>query len=78
MPMKDHLAPVEDAIRFCFLPAIFGDNVPLSNEECDLFALPARHGGLGIHNPLMDASHRLSDSRLLSRNLQAKILEWRV
>ena len=33
-----------------------------------------KYGGLGIHNPVMDASHRLSDSRLLSRNLQAKIL----
>jgi hypothetical protein len=74
MQMSDHLAPVEEAIRNKFLPALFGEDCPFNDNLRNLLALPCRHGGLGIWNPVVDAKFRLADSRLLSLELQEKIL----
>ena len=42
--------PLEDCVRHHFLPAVTGRS-SLGDLERDLFALPARLGGLGIGNP---------------------------
>ena len=42
--------PLEDVIRTKFLPALL-DRSALSENERELLALPARHGGMGLINP---------------------------
>ena len=52
--MKDtssQLDVVEDAIQQQFLPALTGRQTP-SDTERELLALPVRHGGLGVRNPV--------------------------
>ena len=44
------LQPLEDSIRQHFLLALTGQN-GVSDLECELMALPARHGCLGLVNP---------------------------
>ena len=55
------LQPLEDAIRLHFLPKLTGQN-PFNDTVRDLMALPTRLGGLGITNPVDQAStqHRTS------------------
>ena len=43
--------PLEDAIRLHFIPSITGRD-SMRDAESDLFALPARLGGLALPNPL--------------------------
>ena len=43
--------PLEDAIRNQLIPSIVGRHV--SDLERRMLALPYRHGGLGIRNPVM-------------------------
>eukprot|EP00731_Ephydatia_muelleri_P021639 Em0014g230a len=51
------LQPLEDAIRLNFIPSITGRD-SISDTKRDLFALPARLGGLAIPNPTcMDLPH---------------------
>ena len=47
--------PIEQAIRNTLIPAICGR--PVSDLERSLLALPYRHGGLGIRNPVESARH---------------------
>ena len=44
------LKPLDNAIRSDLIPALTG-RLPLNDLECELFALPARLGGLGIRLP---------------------------
>ena len=46
------LAPVEEAIRGEFLPALLGRQVVLDDDQRELMSLAAKHGGLGIRNPV--------------------------
>ena len=43
--------PLEEVIRYKFLPAITGQSA-LSDVERDLLALPSHPGGLGVINPV--------------------------
>ena len=45
-----HLAPLEEAIRFIFIPSISGCSA-LTDGERSLLSLPTRLGGLGITDP---------------------------
>ncbi len=47
---QDQLAPLEDAIRYSFIPCISG-SIALNDKERILLSLPTRLGGLGIINP---------------------------
>ena len=46
-----YFEPLETVIRNSFIPALTGRNAP-SDEERALLALPVRHGGLGLSNPM--------------------------
>ena len=48
---RRYIPPLEDTIRQQFLSALTGRNSP-SDMEHELLALPSRHGGLGLVNPM--------------------------
>ena len=51
VPATDvHLAPLEEAIRFIFIPSISGCSA-LADGERSLLSLPTRLGGMGIIDP---------------------------
>ena len=60
------LQPLEDVIRFVFIPALT-DRAPPNDVERNLFALPPRRGGLGLYNPVglasqeFDASYKITE-----------------
>jgi len=60
--VADLMQPLEDVIRNKFIPALIGDDVHISDDERALFALPARHSGLGIDNPVLDSPHKFRAS----------------
>ena len=71
----DSLLPLlEDAVRHVFLPALIGRQ-SFSDEERELFALPARLGGLGIAIPTKYAQRQFSSSSKLSDPLVSLICE---
>jgi hypothetical protein len=61
--------PIEDAIRTVFIPSLLGREV--NDLERDLFALPARHSGLGIFNPCVNSSFAFDNSVELTAPLVA-------
>ena len=72
-----HLQPLESTIRFNLLPPLTGKDPP-NDQLRNLFALPARYGGLGIVPPSsqsleFDNSYRLSQpliSLILSQDTE--------
>ena len=74
-PGIDHLLqPLENIIQSRLLPAWTG-KAPPNAADRDLFALPARLGGLGIVNPSSRASKEFSASVQLSSPLVDLILQ---
>ena len=67
---------LETAIRTKFIPALLNKEMPISDKERQLFALPARLSGLGIANPVLDSPFELADS-LAMQNSQSANLEVR-
>ena len=64
LPLRDIsslLLALKDAIRLHFIPSITGRN-SISDTERDLFALPARLGGLALPNPTASAFFEYSSS----------------
>lgn len=72
--MGEFMQPVEDIIRQRFLPALFGGGVQISDEERALYALPAREGGLGIDNPVLDSHIKFADSQRYTATMQDLIM----
>ena len=56
------LQPLEERIRSKLIPSLIGDAMPPSDTERDLWALPTRYGGMGIENPMREASHKRQES----------------
>ena len=74
MPVKDSLLqPLEDVIRQKFLPALTGE-APCNDQVRCLLALPPRHGGLGITNPLTVAQTQHHTSATICQPLLEAIL----
>ena len=67
------LQPLESTISEVFIPALIGRR-GCSDSERDLFALPARLGGLGITNPSLSANHQHSASVNITSPLTAAII----
>ena len=67
------LLPLDDALRTNLLPAITGRPAP-NNLECELYALPARHGGLGIRIPSSAAEREILSSQQITSTLKDHIL----
>ena len=66
--IDDLLQPLEEGIHQRLLPAMTG-RAPSSDMERNLHALPVRHGGLGIANPVKIAQEQISASRQLTAEL---------
>ena len=74
MSNKDHLLqPLEDTIRTKLIPAWTG-KAPPTDTERELFALPARLGGLGIVIPTSRSSQEYSASVSISAPLSHLII----
>ena len=74
IPDINHLLlPLDDALRTNLMPAVTGRPAP-NGLECELFALPARHGGLGIRVPSRAAERELLSSRKITSTLSDHIL----
>ena len=68
------LTPLDTVLRMDLLPALTG-RPPPNDLECDLFALPARLGGLGIRIPSRNADRELQSSLLITSPLMDHILK---
>ena len=68
------LTPLDTALRSLLLPALTG-RPPPNDSELDLFALPARLGGLGIRIPSKNAEKELQSSHLVTSPLVFHILD---
>ena len=55
------LQPLEDVLRKKLIPSLTSHDPP-NNTMRELFALPCRHGGLGIPNPSLKASSHYENS----------------
>ena len=74
-PNISHLLnPLDVTLKAKLLPALTGRPTP-NDQECALFALPARHGGMGISIPSKSAERELHYSLQVTSPLVAKILE---
>ena len=63
--IAEHLKVLEFGIHYSLLPTIIGRDI--SNDECDILALPNRLGGLGISK--LD---EMADWQKLNMQLQLK------
>ena len=63
--ISSHFQKLEDILRSQFIPAINGTPAP-DDLDRQLFALPAREGGLGITNPASLCEHEYSASKAIS------------
>ena len=69
------LEPLTNAIRTKLLPSLFDCDTPITDDEFELFSLPAREGGLGILNPTEEAPFSHEDSLQLTEQLRVAILK---
>ena len=69
----EHLRQVEDAISGHFIPSLTGQNVP-GGVQRELFALPARMGGLGLVNPSKAAEEEYATSCKVTAPLSQRIV----
>ena len=53
--IEDHLKQLEEVISKELIPTLVKNNI--SELDRTIFALPARHGGLGIFNPTTTANN---------------------
>ena len=72
--ISNHFQPLEDVIRQCFLPVLTGQS-PFSDSTRDLMVLPTRLGGLGIENPVMQATKKRDTSCKVTAPLVNLIVE---
>ena len=73
IPGISHLfQPLEDCIRTDFIPAILGKNV--SDLDRSIFAMPVRHGGLGISNPVENCNREFTASVTITKDLTDLII----
>ena len=72
--IQNSLQPLEDIIQRRFLPTITGQN-PFSQQLRSLMALPARTGGIGIRNPVSEATAQHKASLKITRPLVELILK---
>ena len=72
--LGESLKPLEDVIRFHFIPAITGGHLCSDNERL-LLSLPLRFGGLAIPLFHKDAQYEYKNSRKLTSSLAKLIKE---
>ena len=72
--ISHQLTPLDDALRTELLPALTS-RPPPNDQEFALFALPARHGGLGVRLPSKNAEREFQSSELITSSLTNNILD---
>ena len=72
----DFFAPIEDAIRDIFIPALIGRRI--TDLERRILALPVRMGGLGIQNPMLTAEIEFRNSFTVTRSLKRIIVNQEI
>lgn len=72
--LSSHFQKLEDLLHFQLIPALTGNAAP-DDIDCQLFALPAREGDLGIVNPASSCDLEYSTSRAISEPLTKVILQ---
>jgi hypothetical protein len=70
--VSNHFLRLENIIRMEFIPALTG-NPPPNNSDRDLFALPARLGGLSLRDPAKYSDQEFAASMLISEPLVKQI-----
>ncbi|KAL7474211.1 hypothetical protein ACHAW6_000199, partial [Cyclotella cf. meneghiniana] len=68
------LAPIEEALRTHFLPAILGRTDPIDNDLRHLLSLGIKQGGLAICNPVEGADTLFCCSRAATKTLVHSLL----
>ena len=71
--ISHHMERLEMSIRSKLIPAIINRS-PLNDDERDLFALPARLGGLGIRNSVLQAPSEFSASVCICSPIVSKLV----
>ena len=71
--IEHRLQPLEEALRTLFIPALTGLDAP-GDLERQLFAMPARYGGLGLTNPTSISVSEHQTSIRLTAHLLAAIV----
>ena len=66
--LSNHFEDLENTIRSEFIPTLTGTPPPHDSDR-ELFALPARLGGLGLRNPARNCDLEYSASKLISEPL---------
>ena len=67
--VEKFMQPLEDATRTKFLPALLGIATPISEIVRELYALPAREGGLAVDNPVTGSAQKHADSKVVTAAL---------
>ena len=69
---------LEDALRLKFIPALFGDGQHFSDRDRNIYALPAREGGIAVDNPAAGVLDKHADSKeLTAATHAASNIGWR-
>ena len=63
---EDYLEPIDETINDIFLPVLFGQTEPISDEMRELFTLPPAQGGLGIPDLKAEAPQQYAASKLIT------------
>ena len=66
--LSNHFQHLENTIRSVFIPTLTR-NPPSNYSDHELFALPARLGGLGLRNPARNCNLEYNASKLISEPL---------
>ena len=72
--LGDHFLPLENIVRSEFILSLTGNPSP-NDSDRDIFALPAKLGGLGLRNPMRAAEQEFSASMSISEPLVKLIME---
>jgi hypothetical protein len=67
--VKDLMQPLEKVIREKFIPNLLDDKTPISDDMRSLYALPGRFNGLGLDNPIEDATPKYIESVQVTQQL---------
>ena len=67
------MSPLENCIRYSFIPAITNGH-KCNDEERLILTLPPRLGGLGILNPVTSADQEYHNSLKVTSALEEKII----
>ena len=72
LSLSEILKPLESAIQSQFIPALTGQPPP-GDLVREMLALPVRHGGLGLMNPIASAKEQRNSSKLICAPLVCHI-----